>query len=325
VNRSPVSVVVPALDDRDLLERSLPPLQSSLSPADEVIVVDDTGALTLEPWIAERFARSSTTAATTAVRCLTRVENGGFARAARSGVEAAAHPLVLLLNPDVIVRPGFLEPLVHAIGAPGEAADVFAVSPRVLLFGQASHVETLTALSWRDGDLEIREHGERAVDPVPPEPAPIAFALGGAMLVRRAAFLALGGFDPLFEPFYYEDTDLSWRARRAGLRVLLAPDSVVEHHHRGTLGRAVPPAVVAAAIERNRLLLVWKHVTGEERIEEHLDRLAARVVDAALAGRADTLCGLALALEDAHVLLRSRASLPGGPTSADPRLFDAQD
>jgi GT2 family glycosyltransferase len=297
-----VSVVVPALDDRDLLERSLPALVRALGPLDEVIVVDDTGAATLEPWIAEQFARS---VASAAVRSVTRATNGGFARAARSGVEAAVHPLVLLSNPDVIARPGFLEPLVRAL----EPEDVFAVSPRVLLFGQASHVETLTTLRLREGCLSIEEHGERAPDPVPDEPAPIDFALGGAMLVRRAAFLAFGGFDPLFEPFYYEDADLSWRARRAGLRVLIAPDSVVEHHHRGTLGRAVDPVVVAAAIERNRHLLLWKHVAGEQRIAEHLDALAARVVDAALAGSGDTLCGLALALEDAEALLRARADM----------------
>ena len=63
-------------------------------------------------------------------------------------------------------------------------------------------------------------------------PTPVAFAVGGTCLFRRVEFLAGGGFDPLYEPFYWEDIDLCWQAWSAGRRVLYQPASVVEHHHR---------------------------------------------------------------------------------------------
>ncbi|MCH8031270.1 MAG: hypothetical protein IIB09_05575, partial [Bacteroidetes bacterium] len=69
-----------------------------------------------------------------------------------------------------------------------------------------------------------------SVDPEAERPVP--FCVGGAFLVRREEFLEGEGFDPLFEPFYWEDVDLCLAAWRRGRRVLEVPLSVVEHHHR---------------------------------------------------------------------------------------------
>ena len=79
------------------------------------------------------------------------------------------------------------------------------------------------------------------------------FAASGTALVTRAAtFARLGG---LAEPFfaYYEDSDWSWRARLAGLRLCYDPSSVVEHRRSATSGGVADPWVHLLA-ERNRLL-----------------------------------------------------------------------
>ena len=136
--RQSVSVVVPALEDSELLERTLPPLLAILAArgaGDEVVVVDDTGTGALAAWLAARFPPpASFDAACVEVRCVVREENGGFQLAVRAGVEAAAHELVLLLNPDVRVEAGFLEPLVDALDDP----QVVAATGRLLLAGKAA-------------------------------------------------------------------------------------------------------------------------------------------------------------------------------------------
>jgi GT2 family glycosyltransferase len=79
------------------------------------------------------------------------------------------------------------------------------------------------------------------------------FAASGAALVTRAStFARLGG---LAQPFfaYYEDSDWSWRARLAGLRMYYDPSSVVEHRRSATSGGVTDPWVHLLA-ERNRLL-----------------------------------------------------------------------
>ena len=62
----------------------------------------------------------------------------------------------------------------------------------------------------------------------PGEGSPVLFASGGAMLIHRATFLAVGGFDPEYFA-YFEDVDLGWRLWALGYKVVYAPNSVVRH------------------------------------------------------------------------------------------------
>jgi len=297
-----VSVVLPSLERRELLEANLPPLLAELerrAAGDEVLVVDDTGRDALAAWLGARFH---------GVRCVARAENGGFARALRSGVEAASHELCFSLNTDVRVRPGFLAPLLGCLEDPG----VFAAVPRVLLDGDEERVESATELRWSEGQAGFAQPalapGGAALLPRD-EPFPVAFGVGGTLLFRRADFLDAGGFDPLFEPFYWEDIDLCWRAWRAGRTTLLHPASVVEHHHRGTIRGLASEAAVLAAIEKNRWLFQWKHLDGE-LLEEHLAGLLRETLDAWMEDRRDALVALALAFEQLDEALARRAEQP---------------
>jgi GT2 family glycosyltransferase len=297
-----VSVVVPGLDDREHFERALPPLLAERARCDalrEILVVDDTGTGGLERWLASRFPE---------VASLALDENRGFAPATLAGVERASGELVFLMNPDVRVRPGFLAPLVAAL----EDDDVFAASPRVLLFGEETRIESSSALSWSDGRLEVEP---RTPGADPAEPRATAFAIGGAMLVRRRDFLGRGGFDPLFAPFYWEDVDLCVSAWREGRRVVEVPRSIVEHHHRGTIGPRVPEELVQAAIEKNRRLLAWKHATSESECRDLVRAAWRDLVDATSTDRREELVHLCLALEELGEVARSRTALAGARRS----------
>ncbi len=296
---SAVTCIVPALSDFDLLAAHLPPLLDELERTDvggEVLVVDDTGTGYLTEWLAPRFPD---------VRALSRERNGGFARALLSGVESARTELVFSMNPDLLVRPDFLAPLIAALDDP----EVFAATPRVVLAGGG--VESASRMELRDGSWRL------AAPPrdVPTEPVEVevAFPLGGAFLARRAE-LAEAGLDGLFEPFYVEDVDLGWRAWRAGRRIVLRNDAVVEHENRGTIAPRVPESLVRATIERNWLLFQWKHL-DDDQLLEHLDVLRARATEAWTLERREELEWFALALEQAEAALAARASVPrDGPT-----------
>lgn len=305
-----VSIVIPALADTALLTRNLPPLLAELErrqAEDEIVVVDDSGDGLLAPWMEDRHPT---------VRVLTQAENGGFGSALLAGAREARCELMFAMNPDVSVRPGFLDPLVDALLDPS----VFAVSPRVLLDGDESRPESHNLLRFEDGRLQIVPR-EWSVDPQ--EARPVPFCVGGAFLVDRAEFLAGEGFDPLFEPFYWEDVDLCLAAWRRGRRVLEIPLSVVEHHHRGTIGACVPEELVTAAIEKNRLLLFWKYLDTQRDAHDHLASLWRDALDAAMAGRREELVWLALALQELPRVNRSRESLPKAERSLDQVLRES--
>ena len=295
----PLSAIIPSLDDLELLERCLSSLTAEVerrAVGDELIVVDDTGQGRLATALASNFPE---------VRVLSNAENLGFGAALLAGVEAASCELALCLNPDIVVRAGSLDPLVTSLDDDSVAAAV----PRLLLDGVEDAIESDTLFVETDGLYSVAQPslGEDSVD-VDGTPLPVAFAVGGACLLRRDEFLERGGFDALFEPFYWEDVDLGLEAWRAGRRVLLVPASTFEHHHRGTIGRVVPKKLVRAAQERNRLLCQWKHLGGEGEWREHVDALVRWCVDAWLNDEREELEWLLLALSKLDQVFASRES-----------------
>ncbi|MFT7485149.1 MAG: GT2 family glycosyltransferase [Candidatus Paceibacteria bacterium] len=285
--KSPISIVIPTLEDAKLLERCISSLQAEVDRrgvGDEILCVDDTG----QDLIGGTFDDS--------VRVLPNSSNLGFARAALAGARAATHELLFLMNPDVILRPGALDALSETLEA---NSDVHAVAPYVLLNGEQDTAESVPELVLVDGIPQVARQSvvviAGQVCAEYPRGIPVAFALGGACLMRRSQFIA-EPFDERFEPFYWEDVDLGKRAWNAGKRVLVDPRAVAEHHHRGTIASYVPAPLVRAAIEKNRLLYAWKHLQGSE-LEEHLHALSARVMEHSLAEDREELEWLVLALE----------------------------
>lgn len=291
-----VSVVVPALDDQELILRSLPPLLAELEQRgmnDELYLVDDTGADVLAAWARARFPGA---------RVVARESNGGFGAALLAGARRGRCEYLFAMNPDVVVRPGFLGPLVAALGDD----DVDAAMPRVLLDGDEARPESSVALCVEDGRLRLVDR------PCDEHVRGAPFAIGGAFLTRRAPFVESGGFDPLCAPFYFEDVDLGLTAWRRGRRVVEVPASVVEHHHRGTIGPRIPAALVQAAVEKNRLLVHWKHLDNRVEAHEHVSALWRDALDAGFAGRREELVWLALALAELDEVSAARARV-GAP------------
>ncbi|MEZ5976915.1 MAG: glycosyltransferase family 2 protein [Planctomycetota bacterium] len=299
----PVSAVVPGLDDFELLEKNLPVLAREIAgTGGEIVLVDDTGRAVVEPWV-----RGNLPDLATIVRVVSRPTNGGFAAAALDGVREAKHDAVFLMNPDILVREGFLPPLLEHLAG----ADVHSVVPRILLFGREDSIESVVEIDF-DHDVAYVEQralsgeAEKFLD----RPRSVTYAIGGAMLLRRGPFVAQKGFDPLYEPFYYEDVDLGFAAWAAGERVVYEPSSVVEHHHRGTIRSRVDGDLVRAVIERNRYLFQWKFVDGDEAVRRHLAALYRTAIDAYQRDQRRELVWLLLALDRLDELERSRAARP---------------
>jgi GT2 family glycosyltransferase len=110
-------------------------------------------------------------------------------------------------------------------------------------------------------DGYLGDHGLEAPDDGRfDDPAERFSASGTALVARAATFARLGG---LAEPYfaYYEDSDWSWRARLAGLRLVYDPRTSVEHRRSATSGGVSDPWVHRLG-ERNRLLTVVRNAPG---------------------------------------------------------------
>jgi N-acetylglucosaminyl-diphospho-decaprenol L-rhamnosyltransferase len=151
---------------------------------------------------------------------------------AYNGVVAGVEEdLVLLLNNDIKVEPDFIGPLVEALRQRPEA---FAASPRHIDFagaynGGMNRCGRRLSLAWAGPAYPgAEEEGQR--------PGETLFTGNG--LFRRDKFLALGGFDPLYEPMGWEDADLCTRAWARRWPTLYVPQSLIHHKSSASISKA---------------------------------------------------------------------------------------
>jgi len=113
----------------------------------------------------------------------------------------------------------------------------------------------------RFGDRGIFQFDEGQFDATEDVPA----LCGASVLLRRRMLEEIGGFDTRYF-MYFEDVDLSWRAPRAGWRVVYTPRSSLRHVHAGTSSEGSPLWVFF--VTRNRLFFLVKHGTARAAARE---------------------------------------------------------
>jgi GT2 family glycosyltransferase len=155
-------------------------------------------------------------------------ENAGFGAASNQGARLARGRLLCLLNSDALVEPGWLPPLLETLEEP----DVGAVAP--LYLNEDGSVQEAGSVVdsvghahayGREGDAsDFRYRFRREVD----------FASAACLLIPTKLFLDVGGFDEIYAPGYYEDTDLCFKLRARSLRTIFEPRSRVVHVQHGS-------------------------------------------------------------------------------------------
>jgi GT2 family glycosyltransferase/glycosyltransferase involved in cell wall biosynthesis len=267
----PASIIIPSWNGRNLLEKYLPSVAAAAPAAHghEIIVVDNGSSDGTAAYVRSAFP---------GVSVIELPANLGFGGGSNAGIRAAKNDIVVLLNNDMRAAPDFLQPLIDGFADGG----VFAVSCQIFFSDPArTREETgLTEGRWENGALRVRHRVDGAVTDL----FPCFYGGGGSCAFDRRKLLDLGGFDPLFEPFYLEDTDLGYRAWKRGWKVLYQPRSVVWHEHRGTIGRRYATDEVRRTLEKNFILWTWKNIHDWRRLASHFFHVWTGAVVSVLAG-----------------------------------------
>lgn len=210
------------------------------------------------------------------VRLVELTENRGFGEGNNAGVREAKGDIVVLLNNDMIVDPGFLKPLLEGFKVEQE---VFAVGAQIQFQDRKKRREETgkTFAYWDNGTIRYL-HQE--ITPLDEERQylPIMWGSGGAVAYDRRKFERLGGFRAIYSPAYYEDADLSYRAWKRGWKVLLATRSVVHHKHRATSDKRFTAVELATLNARNRFLFLWSTISSPRLFRRHLLTVVPRLL-----------------------------------------------
>lgn len=188
--------------------------------------------------------------------------SGGRNRAADEAIRRYDPEYLLFLDNDTEVRPGFLAPLVAPLDADIALAQT---APKLLLRSDPDRLDMAggAEIAWWRGETMGRGRGE--VDRGQYD-EPADCVAGGCMLVRASAFREVGGFDPVFDPYGYEDMDFSLRLLERGYGCRYAPESVVLHENTQTFERGRYTARYGARKAKNWLVFLFRHAPVGARI-----------------------------------------------------------
>lgn len=244
-----ISVVIPAWNSEQQLRKNLPEVLKAAAQVDaEVIVVED--ASTLDTSLAYLRSLGSR------IQVLANQHNLGFARTVNKGVAAAKGDIVVLLNSDVAPEPTCFRRLEQYFHDPA----LFAVT--------LNSGEGYAGGVWQRGFLTHFPISSSSTTP-----SPSLWASGGQAAFSREKWQKLGGMDPLFAPFYWEDVDLGYRAWQRGWHILFAPDARCQHNHEQSVIKEYYGQSVLKTALRNQALFVWKNITDTGMIWDHLRHL----------------------------------------------------
>jgi GT2 family glycosyltransferase len=224
-----VSFIIPLYNCLALTQAMLASLRATL-PAGlthEIIFVDDSSTDGTRAWL-KSLARDPL------IRVVLQNKNSGYAAANNAGAAIARGEFLALLNNDLILTRRWLQPMLAAHRIYGKRAGLVGNLQVDAATGALDHAGIFINLKGKP------EHCRVALRPIPrllgPRRGHVIAVTGACVVVRRALWEKLGGFDPSFVNGC-EDVDLCLRATAAGHVNLVALRSLVRHHISQSPGR----------------------------------------------------------------------------------------
>lgn len=244
MTRKRLSIVIPSFNGRKLLAKNLPRILK-VFPESEIIVVDDGSQDRTDDFLKKRFPK---------IKVLINKKNLGFASSANKGMLKAKSLLVLLLNNDCyperdftsIILPYFQDPKTFAVGC----------------LEKLDHSQRGRGIGGFKRGLFFHQPGRLNKNNT-------LWTFGASTIYKKRIFEKLGGFDENFNPFYWEDFDLSYRALKSGYKIYFEKRALIHHQESSTIKRYYSELKIQQISFRNQFFNCWKNMTDKNLIIDH--------------------------------------------------------
>lgn len=180
--------------------------------------------------------------------------NRQFGEGNNIAAERAKGEFLVFLNNDTEVTEGWLTAMLNTYARHQRCG---AVGARLLF--PDGRLQEAGAIVLPDGNARQTGRGETPDQPRHSTEKAVHYVSACSMLMRRQDFFDFGGFDYIFEPAYYEDTDLCFRLRAAGRSIIYCPEATIVHH--GGVSQGNVPSI-GAIIDGNRQKFVARWRAG---------------------------------------------------------------
>ncbi|MBX7241658.1 MAG: glycosyltransferase family 2 protein [Bacteroidia bacterium] len=228
-----VAVILLNWNGKHWLERFLPFVTRSTYPALEIWVVDNASTDESVAYVQSEFPQ---------VKTLVLDKNYGFTQGNNLALPHIDTPYYILLNSDVEVSPGWVEPMAEYME---QHPDTGVIQPKILAHHAKDTFEYAGAAGgWIDSlgypfckgrVFEFIEKDEKQYD----KTSEIFWASGACCMIRKSVTDKTGLFEPSFFA-HMEEIDFCWRVKNYGFKIIYQPQSVVWHVGGGTLNKTNP-------------------------------------------------------------------------------------
>ncbi|MDQ5951814.1 MAG: hypothetical protein QG639_1095 [Patescibacteria group bacterium] len=286
---SAISSIIPSYNGCHLLKKHLPSVFDAVKSGDQVVIVDDASTDDTLEWLISKFSLhviknqkftfSGTLYKGTLKHKNTEIElivlankmNVRFAQSVNRAVETISNDYFFLVNNDVSVEPDAITILREQIS---QDDSIFAVGCLEYENSKSGEKSGKNLLWFERG---LFQHS-KARDF---ESGETAWASGGSAIFSRKKWLALGGFDTSYYPAYWEDTDISYRARKKGWQVVFNKNAVVFHQHESTNASVFGSKSLENISWKNAFNFTWRNGNFFQKVQLllwapywHLKRIA---------------------------------------------------
>ena len=236
-----VSIIILNYNAGNLLLNCVDSVFKSTYPNFEVIVVDNLSTDYSHIRCKEKFEK---------IQLIENKENLGYCDGNNVGVRNAKGDFITILNPDTIVKPNWLEPLLNAYNSFGEGL----YQPKILSLDNTQILQSTGNMLHIFGFGFARDKGKNDSH-MKKDVEKIGYASGTCLFTSREVFDKIGLLDS-FLFLYHDDLDLGWRAAQMGISSLYVPDSIIYHAESYTLKWS---AKKFYWLERNRKYCILTH------------------------------------------------------------------
>ena len=250
------AIVILNWNGKNFLEQFLPSVCYSTYANYELVVADNNSTDDSISFLKNNYP---------SIRIISLAENYGFAKGYNEALKQVDADYFILLNSDVEVTNGWIEPMVDLLE---NNASIAACQPKILSFHNRKMFEYAGAAGgWIDKYgypfskgrvFEVCEEDRGQYD----QSAPIFWASGACLFIRASVFRQMNGFDDFFFA-HQEEIDLCWRIQLAGYKIYSCPAAVVYHVGGGTLPKGNSRKTFLNF--RNNLIMLSRNVPASKK------------------------------------------------------------
>jgi GT2 family glycosyltransferase len=249
-----IAVVILNWNGKAFLEQFLPSVVKCSEASAEIVVVDNASSDGSVSFLEQYYP---------GIRLIQNAENGGFSKGYNDGLSQIEADYYVLLNSDVEVSDGWIEPVIAMMEAD---PSIGACQPKLRSFHERDKFEYAGAAGGfidaygypfcRGRIFDVLEVDQGQYD----DACEIFWATGACLFVRADLYHTFGGLDEDFFA-HMEEIDFCWRLKNAGYKVMFCPESTVYHVGGGSLPKSSPRKTYLNF--RNNLFLLVKNLPSK--------------------------------------------------------------